>query len=245
MEHLKTPALIIAALLLLSGCGFKPIYATAKGASPVGELVSVRQIAAPETLAPYVSDALAARLAGPDGVTPRYQLDVEVREYAERLAVQIDATVTRYNYRIDARYQVTDSRTNRRFRGKARAVTSYNIVSSQYSTLFAERTAIEKAARLLAEEIERDLLIRFAAPPEKRSTMNPESFDTDLAPEEILSSPRRGEVIEPLLFGRPDADPFDDPAGLIDDDGVIDEDEESYDDAIDGENEAGAAADEN
>ena len=133
--------------LLLSGCGFQPLYATANGEAVVSRLVNVQSIAAPEIVAPYIAEALGGRMGEVDGETPRYDLFVEAREGAERLAVQIDATVTRYNYRLSARYTVVDSQTGQRFSGNARAVTSYNIVSSQYSTLYAERAAIEKAAR--------------------------------------------------------------------------------------------------
>ena len=206
MKKTSILAATAAAALLLSGCGFQPLYATAQGETAVSRLVSVQTIAAPETVAPYISDALHARMGAVDGERPRYDLFVEAREGAERLAVQIDATVTRYNYRLSARYNVVDNQTGERFSGVARAVTSYNIVSSQYSTLYAERAAIEKAASLLAEEIERDLLIRFAQTPEERSK-NSGDYETDLDPTEILIEPRRGEVIEPIVgdegFGGP------------------------------------------
>lgn len=199
MKKTSILAATAAAALLLSGCGFQPLYATAQGETAVSRLVSVQTIAAPETVAPYISDALHARLGGVDGERPRYDLFVEAREGAERLAVQIDATVTRYNYRLSARYNVVDNQTGERFSGVARAVTSYNIVSSQYSTLYAERAAIEKAASLLAEEIERDLLIRFAQTPEERSKDDGGDYETDLDPSEILIEPRRGEVIDPIV----------------------------------------------
>jgi len=197
MNLTKAAALMFFAALV-SACGFRPIYATPENTAPVIRQVSVQPVAAPETLAPYIADALHARMTPGEGVAPRYELYVEAREGAERLAVQIDATVTRYNYRLFGRYTVVDLETGKRFRGVARAVTSYNIVSSQYSTLFAERTAVEKAARQLAEEIERDLLIRFAVPPEERDDLDPEQFDTQLDESVILVEPRRGEVIKPL-----------------------------------------------
>lgn len=196
--------------LALSSCGFKPIYATKEGASPLSRLVAVGPVAAPETVAPYVADALNARLGAVNGETPRYDLFVSANEAAERLAVQIDATVTRYNYRLSARYRVVDRATGEGFSGVARSVTSYNIVNSQYSTLFAERTAVEKAARQLAEEIERDLLIRFSEPEEERDKVDPRNYETVLDPSEILIEPGRGEVLPPD-FDVPDpvvADPI-------------------------------------
>lgn len=199
MKRTAALAAMLSGALLLSGCGFRPLYATGQGETVVSRMVTVRSVAAPETVAPYISDALSARMGAVDGETPRYDLFVQAREGAERLAVQIDATVTRYNYRLSAKYTIVDSQTGERFGGVARAVTSYNIVNSQYSTLFAERTAIEKAARLLAEEIERDLLIRFAETPEERAKKDERDYETDLDPSEILIEPRRGESVEPII----------------------------------------------
>ncbi|GJL95348.1 MAG: hypothetical protein DHS20C05_17530 [Hyphococcus sp.] len=156
-------ALTMISLLIVSACGFKPIYATPQGKSaPLSQLVTIGAIKAPDTVRLQITEALNDRISLKDGETPEYELIVAVKETAQQLAVQIDATVTRYNYRLNANYTLVDLKTGERINGKAQAVTSYNIVSSQYSTLFAERTATEKAARLLSEEIERDLLIRFS-----------------------------------------------------------------------------------
>ena len=194
-----TAAAALTLALAVSACGFRPIYATAQGDSPVSRIVRVDSIAAPDTVAPYLSDALDARLGAVNDETPRYTLYVTAREGAERLAVQLDATVTRYNYRLSANYTVVDNETDETFKGVARAVTSYNIVNSQYSTLYAERAAVEKAARQLAEEIERDLLIRLSETPEERARNDPESYDTVIDSAVILTEPRRGEVVEPLF----------------------------------------------
>ena len=186
-------AFAVLAFVFLAGCGFRPIYATpSTGAAPLNQLVSVRQVSAPQTILPYITDALNERIVLQEGQTPKYDLYVNAEERAERLAVQIDATVTRFNYRLKAEYTIVDVETGSRSSGRAEVVTSYNIVTSQYSTLFAETTAQEKASRLLAEEIERDLLIRFsgvveAPPPE------PEDFILEIDPETDLLIDRRTE----------------------------------------------------
>lgn len=162
MTAARTLAAVFLALAA-TGCGFKPIYATPAGeTAALNQRIAVKSVAASDTIEPLVFDALKNRMALKEGESPRYELYVEASERAERLAVQIDATVTRYNYRLIGKYALVDLETNKSIRGSASAVTSYNIVSSQYSTLFAERTAQRKAAQLLAEEIERDLLIRFS-----------------------------------------------------------------------------------
>ena len=167
----------------LAACGFKPIYATTDaGGAPLIQKIALADVRGSEAIVPLVSDALEDRIVLKEGESPRYDLIVSAAESAQQLAVQIDASVTRYNYRLNARYSLIDRETGQRVNGRARAVTSFNIVNSQYSTLVAERSAQEKAARLLAEEIERDLLIRFAS-------QEPKS-DED-ADEDFLEEPER------------------------------------------------------
>mgnify|MGYP000672281468 CR=1 FL=1 len=163
---MKQPISYIAGAMMalfLNGCGFKAIYATPEnGAAPLNQLVAIGDVRAPESVQTLIADALHDRIYLQDGESPKYELTVEATESAQRLAVQIDATVTRYNYRLNGKYTLVDLETGKAVKGSARAVASYNIVPSQYSTLFAERTAQEKAARILAEDIERELLIRFS-----------------------------------------------------------------------------------
>ncbi len=152
-------------MLILSSCGFKPIYATPDGAdAAVNREIAIARVSAPEEVHLFVVDALHDRIVLKEGQAPKYNLHVVATEDAQRLAVQIDATVTRYNYRLNGRYQLVNLENGERLSGSVRAVTSYNIVSSQYSTLYAENNAREKAAKLLAENIERDILLRLDDP---------------------------------------------------------------------------------
>lgn len=177
---------LVISMLIVAGCGFKPIYAEPEsGAAPVNKQIAIGSVSAPEEVHLFVTDALRERIVLRDGDRPKYELSVFATEGAQRLAVQIDATVTRYNYRLNGRYQLVDLEDGAVYRGKARAITSYNIVSSQYSTLFAERAAREKAARLLAEEIERDILLRLSSPDARSVESEPDELDDPATIEEI------------------------------------------------------------
>ncbi len=200
MDAVKIIAVAILALAV-GACGFRPIYATPTGEkSALNQRIQIQSVTAgSETMTPIVTKALMRRISLKDGQSPEYHLYVSATERAQRLAVQIDNTTTRYNYRLRARYTLINVDTGKRINGRANAVTSYNIVNSQYSTLFAENTAREKAARLLAEEIERDLLLRLV---EKEWVEEdaPELLDFRIDPRtNTITDPDR-EVIVPDPF---------------------------------------------
>ena len=172
---------LFVATLALQACGFKPVYATQEaGTAALNRRVSIRQIVAPDDLAPTLEDAVRARLPADPDVEPEYALFLKVDESAQRLAVQIDASVTRYNYRLDGSYTLVNLADGKRLFGSVGSVASYNIVSSQYSTLFAENNARDKAARQLAGSLEQELLLRLSDNPETQA----------LAPKIVDSEPR-------------------------------------------------------
>ena len=156
-------ALLIPAALLLQSCGFTPLYATPEGSKAAGlKNINLTAVTARDTIEPLVSRAIRDRQGfDASATTAEYDLAVEAEEFAQRLAVQIDASVTRYNYLLRADYVLIRRADGRRYSGSAEAVASFNVVNSQYSTLFAEEAAREKAARSLVENIERDILLRL------------------------------------------------------------------------------------
>jgi len=162
----RTLAIAAVAATLLSGCGFQPLYATTPGSSAGLRNIALGEVAAPEEIQSLVARAFSRRTAtNPAGAA--YDLSVRTTEQAQRLAVQIDASVTRYNYRLVGRYELVERTSGARYRGSVTSIASFNVVNSQYSTLFAEEAAREKAANQLVEDIERDILLKLADANEK------------------------------------------------------------------------------
>jgi LPS-assembly lipoprotein len=154
---------LAAAALALQGCGFTPLYATdTAGGGPALRSVNFAGLEASETSRPFIERALGRRFGGDDDLGAAYDLFLSVREQAQPLAVQLDDSVTRYNYRLDGTYTLTDRTSGKSLTGRASSVASFNVVNSQYSTLYAEEAAREKAARVLTEEVERDILLKLA-----------------------------------------------------------------------------------
>jgi len=156
-------AFLLPVALLLQSCGFTPLYATPEGSKAAGlKNINLTGVTARDTIHPLVTRAIRDRQGFDTSATSaEYDLAVEAEEFAQRLAVQIDASVTRYNYLLRADYVLIRRVDGKTYRGATEAVASFNVVNSQYSTLFAEEAAREKAARTLIENIERDILLRL------------------------------------------------------------------------------------
>jgi LPS-assembly lipoprotein len=152
----------ILAMAMLGGCGFQPLYAVKDGAEPGLSRVALASLEAPEAMRAIIARAYARRAPG-DSSAAEYDLVLAAREVAERLAVQSDASVTRYNYRLVGDYSAVERASGRKFEGSVQAIASFNVVNSQYSTLFAEQAAKEKAATQLINDIERALLLQIDA----------------------------------------------------------------------------------
>jgi LPS-assembly lipoprotein len=151
-----------AGAALLHGCGFQPLYATNDGSAPGLRNVALSTVSAPEEITPMVTRAFSRRTSA-EPAAAAYDLQIIAKEQAERLAVQIDASVTRYNYRLVGRYTLTERSSGKRYAGSVVSIASFNVVNSQYSTLFAEEAAREKAANQLVEDVEHDILLKLAA----------------------------------------------------------------------------------
>lgn len=164
----KLTLAILAAGPLLSGCGFQPLYATGDGSAAGLRNVALGEVAAPEEIRPLVMRAFERRTSS-EPSSANFDLTVSTTEQAQRLAVQIDASVTRYNYRLVGQYTLIERATGARYSGRVTSIASFNVVNSQYSTLFAEDAAREKAATQLVEDIERDVLLKLSDAKDKAS----------------------------------------------------------------------------
>ena len=151
--------------LVLSGCGFTPLYGARDGGTRTNaelQQISVATIENGRT-GHDVYNALI------DGISPHgepdapdYELRVRLTEASEGVAIERDASITRYNFRLDARFRLVDIRSgNVIYEGRSRSIASYNVVESQFATLVAQRDAEERAATELSEDIKLRLAIFF------------------------------------------------------------------------------------
>jgi len=108
------------------------------------------------------------RLLHPGGAAPRYtsRLQAELKESTSSLAVKKSAFATRGNLTVTANYILRETSTGQTLLSASNAITvSYNIFSSEFETLMAEKDARKRAVRELAQEIRIRLGVYLRDPP--------------------------------------------------------------------------------
>lgn len=150
--------LIVA--LTLAGCGFQPIYTRQDStANAAVELQKVQVNLIRDRMGQKLHNALLDRL-NPRGrpASPEYFLDVQLSMSKVNLGIQRDDTATRAKLTLIASYRLSDSE-EMIFKGISRSVSGYNIVDSDYATLSAEFDAIDRALRVISEDIRSRLAV--------------------------------------------------------------------------------------
>lgn len=152
-------SLVLAALTLplLSACGLRPLYAQGS-AGPVAAMlrdVGVAPIPAKEGW--MVRNALRDRLepakAGESRQT-RYRLDVKLDDQISGYGIRRDDSVTRERRTLRARYQLVDTTTNTVLLDQSASVDAgIDVVGSEYATIAAEDSALERLAGMLSDQI--------------------------------------------------------------------------------------------
>ncbi len=149
---------LLAGVLALAGCGFRPMYAP--GLSP--QLAAVYVEPMPEREGYELRNTLID-LLGSNGVMTgkRYRLAIHLKQTSRGVALQNDAAITRYNDTLDVEYTLTDMAGNKVTTGSQTSLSAYNVANSPYATLAAQRDSSRRAAMSIAERIRMDLAAHF------------------------------------------------------------------------------------
>ena len=144
------------ALLTLSACGLKPMYAGG-GSGAVAQGLAGIEVSAIEGKAGWlVRNALVDRLGGSQGQASgaRYRLDVRLDDRLEGLGLLSDDTIGRERRTLRARYQLVDAASGQIvLDATAGSDAGIDVVSSEYATIAAEQTALENLSKQIADRI--------------------------------------------------------------------------------------------
>jgi LPS-assembly lipoprotein len=143
--------LLLAAAL--SGCGLRPLYGGGESSSAVQLLRSVAVQPVPGRTGWLVRSALVDRLGEPGG-SARYRLEVELDDDLAGFGIRGDSAVTRERRTLRARYRLVDSTTAAvLLDATAGSDAGIDVVGSEYATLAAEQTAVERLSQTIADQI--------------------------------------------------------------------------------------------
>ena len=144
---------ILAALLVLGGCGLSPLYSGGSSGVVATGLSAVKVGPIPERAGWLVRNALVDRLGG-ESTAPRYRLDVELDDDLTSFGIRGDSAVTRERRTLRARYRLFDAASGRLlFDATAGSDAGIDVVSSEYATVAAEQSAQERLAGVVADQM--------------------------------------------------------------------------------------------
>lgn len=151
---MKRLSILLAAMLLLPGCGLRPLYAGGGNGKVAQALGSVDVAPIPGRAGWLVRSALADRL-GPGATGPtRYRLEVELDDQITGFGVRADNAVTRERRTLRARYRLVDAGPGTvLLDATAGSDAGIDVVSSEYATIAAEQTALERLSTEIADQI--------------------------------------------------------------------------------------------
>ena len=146
--------LILCVALLLSGCGLRPLYGGG-GSGPVAQALTSVDVAPIGGRAGWlVRTALRDRLGSRDVNPPRYRLEIELDDDITGLGIRSDDSVTRERRTLRARYRLVDASVGTvLLDATAGSDAGIDVVSSEYATVAAEQTALERLSKEVADQI--------------------------------------------------------------------------------------------
>lgn len=147
------------ALVLVTACGFKPVYSTGGGGFASGP-IEVQQISgrSGHMLRRALQEQLAAGLPGIDQTAV---LSVDLDENITYLAFKPDGAASRSSVIMSATYTLTDE--TRRLSGRRETSIDFSVPDAPYGDISAQTNATDRAARQIAQKIVDDLRLQLSA----------------------------------------------------------------------------------
>jgi LPS-assembly lipoprotein len=142
----------LALLFTLSACGLQPLY-SGGNTGTVATALSGVEVGPIEGKAGWLmSGALRERLHG--GGTTRFKLDVELDDKITGFGVRRDDAVTRERRTLRARFRLIESATGAVvLDATAGSDAGIDVVGSDYATIAAENSALERLTGVVADQI--------------------------------------------------------------------------------------------
>lgn len=140
--------------VLLAGCGLRPLYGGADGQAVTTVFQSVAVAPIEGHAGWLVRNKLRDRLGSDQAGPPAYRLLVTLDDNITAFGIRGDRAATYERRTLRARYQLVDAATGSvLLDATAGSDAGIDIVSSEYATVAAEQTALERLSGQLADQI--------------------------------------------------------------------------------------------
>ena len=151
----RTRAILVIGLLALTACGFEPLYGEKdRGAATEQMLSQIEVLPIADRLGQLVRTELTNRLNPRPAPTPLYSVSVTLTESTQGLAVRRDASATLANLIVNATFILSAvSGGEALLTSDIRSINGYDILTSNFATLAAEKDARRRGARDIADAI--------------------------------------------------------------------------------------------
>jgi len=153
-------AVVALCLLLVSACGFEPVYREGGGLQERLHAVYVEPIN--DRVGQAARNALLDAIGAPDNPSSAsYRLSMSIIDERERAGIQADETASRVNIVLITRWKLTLNDIDRTPVGAGRIQhqVPYNVVEDDYASLIAERDAEKLVGRLTGEAVRTRILL--------------------------------------------------------------------------------------
>ena len=151
---MKSWPLLLIALSSLSACGLRPVYSGGSHGAVAQALGNVEVQPIEGKGGWLVRNALNDRLAAMSGNGPTYKLVVKLDDQISGFGLRADTAITRERRTLRARYQLVDVATGAQLiDDTAGSDAGIDVTSSEYATIAAEDTALERLSQTLADQI--------------------------------------------------------------------------------------------
>jgi LPS-assembly lipoprotein len=145
--------LLLACALTLSACGLRPMYAGGGSGAVASTLRSIHVQPIPGKAGWLTHKALVQRLGDPGG-NAAFRLEVELDDNITGFGIRGDSAATRERRTLRARYRLVDvSNGAVVLDATAGSDAGIDVVSSQYATVAAEQTALERLSEVIADQM--------------------------------------------------------------------------------------------
>lgn len=146
--------LLAFGLAALSACGLQPMYAGGSGGTVATSMRAIQVQNIPGKGGWLVRNALVTKLGGDVGAAATYRLEVELDDNITGFGIRGDRATTRERRTLRARFRLVDlSNGSVVLDATAGSDAGIDVVSSQYATIAAEQTALERLTDVVADQI--------------------------------------------------------------------------------------------